>query len=453
MAATVIEIPYNPRGLFLPYHETKKRFRTVRAHRRFGKTVGLVNDSLKLALTDPEILAKERGLAYDKQKLKEWREMPRQFAYIAPFFNQAKSIAWENLKYYSSVVPKIKINESELRIDYPGNGRVRLFGADNINALRGLKNWDIKMDEFSDFDPSLWKEVISPTGIDTLAPITFAGTTKGADHFYDLCESHTNDPEFFNLFLPASKTGVLTMEQLEQEKKLIGELAFLREYELLATAIEGAIFGPEVRWLEENAQLTKLLEEEHVPVETYWDLGINDYTVVLFVQRVFQSVHLVDCMAFYGESMLNIAKILQKTDYRFSTHHLPHDAKNREQTSGMTREEVLRQVFHDVVVHKRPVVKEDAIDAFRTTYKRFYVNNQTEGIKTFWKALRGYKRDFNEETRVWGNAPKHTWESHYVDALLLCAQDIRIGSVLSMPPIDDGFMWGEAMNNHGGIVR
>lgn len=452
--AKVIEIPYKPRESFIPFHETKKRFRTVRAHRRFGKTVGFVNDSIKGALTDVEILAKERGLKYDAAKLKEWREMPRQFAYIAPYHKQAKTIAWESLKYYSSPIPGIRVNESELRIDFPGNGRVRLFGADNINALRGLKNWDIKMDEFSDFDPSLWKEAISPTGIDTLAPITFGGTTKGADHFYDLCEANKNDPDWFNLFLPASLTGVLTQEQLDQEKKLNGELAFLREYELLATAIEGAIFGPEMRWLEENGRIRDIILEEHVPIETYWDLGWNDYTIVVFVQRIFQNVHIIDCAAFFQESMLEIAKKLQKMDYRYGTHHLPHDANNGEQTSGMSRKDVLQQVFSDVIVHSRPKIKEDALDAFRTSYKRFLFNNATEGSKTLWKALRSYRREFNEETRVWGSVPKHSWESHYADALLLCAQDMRQGVMGAMPP--PAFDWigsGSSLDQRGGIRR
>jgi len=35
-------------------------------------------------------------------------------------------------------IPGVEINESELRADFPNGGRVRLYGADNPDRLRGL---------------------------------------------------------------------------------------------------------------------------------------------------------------------------------------------------------------------------------------------------------------------------------------------------------------------------
>ena len=60
------------------------------------------------------------------------------FAYIAPFYRQAKRVAWDYLKHYSRAVPGRRVNETELRVDFPNGARIQLYGADNPDSLRGI---------------------------------------------------------------------------------------------------------------------------------------------------------------------------------------------------------------------------------------------------------------------------------------------------------------------------
>ena len=111
-------IPYRPRSVWRGFHDSEARWRVAVAHRRAGKTVAFVNEAIRAAL-------------------KCERPAPR-FGYLAPQLGQAKAIAWDYVRRYCAPIPGVRFNESELRADLPNGGRVRLFGADNINALRGL---------------------------------------------------------------------------------------------------------------------------------------------------------------------------------------------------------------------------------------------------------------------------------------------------------------------------
>ena len=73
-----------------------------------------------------------------------------QFAYIAPYRSQAKAVAWEYLKRYADPVMS-SANEAELYVDVISGGRVRLFGADNADAMRGMGFDGALLDEFADF--------------------------------------------------------------------------------------------------------------------------------------------------------------------------------------------------------------------------------------------------------------------------------------------------------------
>ena len=86
-----IVIPYTPRTIWKKeIHPAldKHRFAVLVCHRRFGKSVGVINQMIKSAV---------------KNRLRS----PR-YTYLAPFRNQAKTIAWEYLKFYTSVIPGIK---------------------------------------------------------------------------------------------------------------------------------------------------------------------------------------------------------------------------------------------------------------------------------------------------------------------------------------------------------
>ena len=134
-------IPYKPRDIFLPFHKRTQRWSAEVDHRRAGKTVARINDLIHRAQLN---------------KL----ERPR-YAYIAPLLKQAKSVAWDYLKFYSEPFKKYgaTFNESELRVDYPNGAQVRLHGADNPEALRGIYLDGCVMDEFGDMDPDIWPVV------------------------------------------------------------------------------------------------------------------------------------------------------------------------------------------------------------------------------------------------------------------------------------------------------
>ena len=118
-----IKIPYAPRypqDEIHPALETH-RFGVLVAHRRLGKTVLSVNHLIKRAIVD----AKERGF----------------YAYIAPFRNQAEQIAWGYLKHYTAAIPMCKVNEQKLSITLPNGVTIRIYGADNPDALRGIEGF------------------------------------------------------------------------------------------------------------------------------------------------------------------------------------------------------------------------------------------------------------------------------------------------------------------------
>lgn len=212
-----VVIPYRPR---FPQDEIHKQLETHRfcvlvAHRRLGKTVLSVNHLIKRAITD----RKERGM----------------YAYLAPFRNQAEQIAWGYLKHYISQIPAISINEQKLSILLPNGATIRIFGADNPDALRGMYFDGVVIDEVAQIKPTLWGEVIRPALADRKGWAAFIGTPKGINLFSQLYDQALNlmskgDPDWSAMLYSVEQTHVIDEKELAALKVEMSENEFRQEF-------------------------------------------------------------------------------------------------------------------------------------------------------------------------------------------------------------------------------
>lgn len=400
MGTLKVRIDYQPREQFLPYHNRTERWAALVAHRRAGKTVACINDLIRDALT-----CKHRN--------------PR-VAYIAPYLVQARDVAWQYVKDYTQAIPGVNYNETELRADFPNGGRLRLYGADNYERLRGLGLYSVTLDEYADFDPRAWTEVIRPA-LSDLAPeskATFIGTPKGRNNFWQIFDNATRDDDWFSLSLKASETGILQESELHMAKSMMTADAYEQEYECsFQAAIQGAYYGKEMQELEEEGRLTHVPLDPHALVQTSWDLGVGDQTAIILFQQVGKEIHIIDHFEGSGVGLdwyvneLNERK--ENKGYQFGSHLLPHDVLVKELSTGRSRIESLRSLgIEPTVVPKLSV--DDGINAVRRIFPRLWID---ESCTHFTECLRQYRTVFDEKRKVYQLRPRHDWTSHSADAL------------------------------------
>jgi phage terminase large subunit len=415
-----VVIPYSPREIFKPYHASTKRFSALVAHRRAGKTVAPLNKLIKGALTCP-------------------LPSPR-FAYIAPLFTQAKDIAWSYVKHFTGPIPGAEPNESELRVDLPNGGRVRLYGADNPERLRGLYFDGVVLDEYGSMRPSVWDAIVRPALSDRLGWADFCGTPNGRNHFCEVYESAASDPDWYAAMHKASQTGIIPAAELEAARKAMSEDMYEQEYECsFEASVIGAYYGKLMREAEDAGRITRVPYEATKPVETWWDLGVGDSTAIWFVQRVNAEIRLIDYYEMTGEGLGHYAKVLQAKPYVYGQHVAPHDIEVRELGTGKTRRSVaadLGLIF--VVAPNLPI--DDGISAARTMIPKCWFD--AEKCKQGIESLRQYKKAYDERLKTFRDHPLHDWASHGSDAF-------RYGAVSSPPPSG----WGKPLAyNSRGIV-
>jgi phage terminase large subunit len=389
-----IIIPYSPRRAFLPFHGRKKRWAVLVCHRRAGKTVACINDMIRAAATC---------------QLQDGR-----FAYIAPLYNQAKDVAWTYAKRYSAPIPGVEFNESELRIDYPNGARLRLYGADNPDRLRGGYLDGVVLDEYADMVPSAWGEVIRPMLADRQGWAAFIGTPKGRNAFWEVWERGQAEPNWFAMMLRASESGLLLASELEEARREMTPEQYEQEFECSFTAaILGAYYGREMAEAERSGRIAHVGYDPALPVHTAWDLGMGDSTSIWCFQVGPSELRVIDFIESHGQPLAYYVGELQARGYKYGDDWVPHDAKVRSLETGRTRVETLVGLGRSVRVvpdHRL----DDGINGARVSFPRIWFD--ADRCRFGLEALRQYRTEYDEKTKAYKNTPKHDWTSHAADA-------------------------------------
>lgn len=387
----------------MPFHNRRKRFSCLVCHRRAGKTVATINDDIRDALSSGK---------------ENWRG-----AYIAPFYAQAKDVAWDYVKHYSAAIPGVSFNESELRADFPNGARYRLYGADNYDRMRGIYLDRASLDEYGDMDPRAWSEVIRPALADRKGSANFIGTPKGLNHFSEVNERAKTDEDWFQMTLKASETGLIDPGELIAARKEMTDDQYEQEFECsFSAALIGAYYGRDMNAAEKDGRITSVPYDRAAQVWTAWDLGIDDSTAIWFAQRVGREVHLIDYLEASGEALDYYVAELSKRPYAWAGHILPHDAEAKELGTGRTRVETLRSLglTNIKVVPQQRV--EDGINATRLLLPSCWF----DAVKTKRgvDCLRNYQREFDDKTKAFRMRPLHNWASHGSDAFRYLAEGL-----------------------------
>jgi len=395
-----IKLKYRPRPIFEDFHKRKQRWAVIVAHRRAGKTVACINELIRRALLEKKPNAR--------------------YAYIAPYYAQAKSIAFDYLMQFSEPF-RAKHNVSELWVELINGARIRLYGADNPDALRGLYLDGLILDEYADMKPSVWGSVLRPLLSDRMGWAVFIGTPKGHNAFYDIYQyASLNQDAWYCKTLRASQTNIIPQLELDDALRSMTVDQFQQEFECsFEASLLGAIYGIEMRLITDAGRITKVECDPMYPVHTAWDLGFNDATAIWWYQVIHGEIRILDYHEAHGQPIVYYANQIKERPYEYGTHWLPHDARAKTLASG--GKSIIEQLIDKLPQKSGNLFKivpnlslQDGIQATRMALARTWFDGMKcqDGIE----CLRQYQREYDEDKKVFRDKPRHDWTSHGADA-------------------------------------
>lgn len=186
---------------------------------------------------------------------------------------------------------------------------------------------------------------------------------------------------------------------------------------------EGAYFARLIAEADRDGRIGDFPYDEARPVKTAWDLGIDDYTAIWFLQEGYRDgaprVRVIDYYETSGDGAdLIVGAAIKPKGYRYQAHHLPHDVMQREWgAGGRSRFATLSALGLAPIlagVNLGANAAEERVNAVRALLPICEFND-TPAVRLGLKRLRGYRRKWNESLRTF-QGPLHDECSHGADA-------------------------------------
>lgn len=416
-----ISIPFEfrPRpyqvDLFKAMDSGYKRAITV-WHRRCGKDKSMFNLLVKKSL-------ERRGVYY----------------YLFPEFAQAKRVIWDGVDgsgfKFLDHIPEILIqrkNGTDMKIELTNGSIIQLIGTDKFDKVRGANPVGCVFSEFAFQNPKAWN-IIRPILAENRGWAIFNSTPNGKNHFYDMFNMAEKNQKWFTQFLTVKDTvdwdnnPIISEESIQEERDAgMSEEMIQQEFYCNWTAnSQGFYYLTYIEDADKDGRIGRVPFDHSSPVETWWDIGVGDNTVIWFTQTMGNNIHIIDYYKNKGKGLNHYAKHLQSKPYVYRSHNFPHDMANTEFGTGRTRYEVAEEIFKGTrlnIIQKLGL--EDGINAVRVVLPscHFDKGKCADGLD----ALRNYHQQFDERLQEYKGKPVHDWASDPADAFRYMAIGVTL---------------------------
>lgn len=369
------------------------------------------------------------------------------YAYFLPTYTQAKKVIWTSISndgrsMLDMAIPKElvkKKNEADMSVTLVNGSVIQFLGAESVDRIVGTNYKFVVFSEAALMTDKPWN-LIRPILTANKGGAVFISTPRSKNWFHTLWEMAKQDDEWITSLKTCYDTGSATQEDIERERREgMPESLIQQEYFVdFNVANEGSFFGQEIQRMREDGRISDFPIDLSIPVETAWDLGVSDATSIVFYQKVGEWIYVIDHFESNGQSLKDYIRMIQDKGYIYSKHHLPHDGKQRELTTGITR----MDFFYEMGVHNVDIVPMRSvmygIECVHRLLPRCKIHSR---CKQLIKCLELYHKEYDDKNDVYKDIPVHDFSSHSVDSFRYAAVSIRseinakLGSIMQQPRV------------------
>jgi hypothetical protein len=196
--------------------------------------------------------------------------------------------------------------------------------------------------------------------------------------------------------------------------------------------IEGVVYKKEIDLLIADDRLCNIPVERHLPVYTFWDLGLNDHMTVWLMQPYQRELRMIACYGNRDEGMAHyinwLSDFSEKYAVRYEKHLGPHDLAVRNLLTKRSRIDEAKEMGITFTLVERCKNKLDSINALKALFPRIWIDKircDTDASgktgdfadKTGWKALKALRRDWDHNNERFKDDVGPKWATDFTDAL------------------------------------
>lgn len=239
--------------------------------------------------------------------------------------------------------------------------------------------------------------------------------------------------DMLDIKINAKKRAWYTKKSDQQKGDMLREFPATPE-EAFDASVSGAYLAKVLAKMRNNGQVCKILHDPEYPVNSGWDLGLNDQMTIWFHQYIALQHRIIGYISGSDEDILFYWHQMQNTKYLWGSHFLPHDAGNRRMgtaSNAFDKPKTVEEIFNNAGmlgtrVVTRPLSKKTSIQEVKLFLPKCFIStdcdnqpdwNNEKDYKGGIQCLQNFRRHWDEKNDCWSNTPLHNWAMHGYDGI------------------------------------
>jgi len=363
---------------------------------------------------------------------------PATYWHLLPEYQQGRKAIWAAVNPHTGVrrideaFPhewRASTNEQEMFIRFKWGATWQVVGSDNFKALVGTPPAGIVLSEWSKAHPAAWA-YLAPILVENKGWALAITTPEGRNHAHAMFQNWRANPNYYAELLTIEdsmrlcKAGgfepTVTLEDVEVQRAEYhamfgpdaGDALIQQEYWCSFTAaILGAYYGKQIEAAENEGRICQLTPVKGYPINTAWDIGVDDPMAIWVFQIGPGWLHVLDYIEGSNEGFDFYVNWLNERGYVGGKDYVPPDAKQRNPTANGARTRI-QDLFalkrNPVLIPEHKLM--DRVNAGRRLLPRVHFDEDrcAKGLEV----LRSYKQEWDQVNRVFRKTPKHDASSH-----------------------------------------
>ena len=367
---------------------------------------------------------------------------PGIYFYCLPTFRQCKLVIWDSITNdgdrFLDYIPKELIagtNSQELKIRLINGSIIQLIGSDSYDtSLVGTNFRFIIFSEWALSDERAY-HFARPVLNANDGTVMFLSTPRGKNHLFTLFSIAEKLDDWYTTIMTIEETKHIPIDQINKEIES-GEMSYdLAQQEYwcsFSLGVEGAFYSKYIDDMRLYGRIGMVPWQPDQPVNTAWDIGVSDSTVIIFFQYFDNMVRIIDVYVNNKQGLEHYIKEVQNKPYVYNKHIAPFDMKVKEFGSGVTRLEKAANLGIRFVIAKSLFIQ-DGIEAVRTMLPKTMID-ETRCSKLI-VALEHYRQEYDHKNKVYKNKPLHDWSCFVGETPILTRNGIR--QIMSLTDKDE----------------
>lgn len=377
---------------------------------------------------------------------------PGNYFYVFPTKETARKALWDKIdrdgKPLLGCIPESRLYKKSdqmllIKIHSGDNeiSTIQVVGLDyNPDSIRGITPRGIVFSEFAYQDAEVYKTILPALQQYPDAWVIYNSTPNGKNHFYDLYTRTIKAPGWYSslcqVLYPDKNGYVSNLISVDDIKMMQAESGLSDEFieQEFGCSFEigarGSIYSKNMEEAERTGRIGAYPYDKRKAVDTFWDLGIRDDTVIWFRQMNGQREVFFDYLKVNNMDYGEIVGLLKDKGYRYRLHFLPHDGNHTVQQTKLTDQEFIEDLLKEFNVSgdvetcpKLP--KKTSINTLKSLFSNFYFNCPNWGtdkqgedeVAVGVRDLFNYRFKYDDKRKVYTNDPYDDHTSHTCDAL------------------------------------